>query len=316
MAPCGTDGQSVGTRHTQSINKGEDVAFIAFKAADRVSYGILRQDGVFDLGVRIGAVLPDLKTFLTAEGLGFVQAIPKVNTTDYGFGQFTYLPVIPNPGKILCVGLNYEEHRVETGRAATQNPAIFTRFADTLTGHNMPIVLPPNSTALDYEGELAVVIGRSGFRVKEEEALGLVSGFAIFNDATLRDWQRHTPQFTPGKNFPRTGAFGPSLLTREEAGALEEKRIETRLNGTVMQEAKLGDMIFSISRIIAYLTAFTRLSPGDVIATGTPGGVGFKREPQVFMKDGDRVEVTIDGFGTLVNTIEQEPEPDSNHVGN
>ena len=175
---------------------------------------------------------------------------------------------------------------------------------------------PRNSTALDYEGELAVVIGRSGFRVKEEEALGLVSGFAIFNDATLRDWQRHTPQFTPGKNFPRTGAFGPSLLTREEAGALEEKRIETRLNGTVMQEAKLGDMIFSISRIIAYLTAFTRLSAGDVIATGTPGGVGFKREPQVFMKDGDRVEVTIDGLGTLVNTIEQEPEPDSNHVGN
>ena len=292
------------------------MAFITFQAADRVSYGILRQDGVFDLGARIGAVLPDLKSLLTAEGLGLVQSVPKADTTDYAFGQFAYLPVLPNPSKILCVGLNYEEHRVETGRAATEHPAIFTRFADTLTGHETSIVLPPNSTALDYEGELAVVIGRSGFRVKEEEAMGLVSGFAIFNDATLRDWQRHTPQFTPGKNFFRTGAFGPSLLTPEEAGALEHKRIETRLNGTVMQEAKLGDMIFSIPRIIAYLTAFTRLSPGDVIATGTPGGVGFKREPQVFMKHGDRVEVTIEGLGTLMNSIEREPETGSSHVGN
>ena len=292
------------------------MAFITFQAGDRVSYGILRQDGVFDLGARIGSVLPDLKSLLTAEGLGLVQAVPKADTTDYGFGQFTYLPVLPNPSKILCVGLNYEEHRVETGRAATEHPAIFTRFADTLTGHETSIVLPTNSAALDYEGELAVVIGRSGFRVKEEEAMELVSGFAIFNDATLRDWQRHTPQFTPGKNFPRTGAFGPALLTKQEAGALEHKRIETRLNGTVMQEAKLGDMIFSIPRIIAYLTAFTQLSPGDVIATGTPGGVGFKRDPQVFMKAGDRLEVTIEGLGTLGNTIEREPQAGSSHVGN
>ena len=314
MASCGAHGQSLGTRHSKSVERGSNVAFITFEASSRISYGILRQDGVFDLGARIGAVLPDLKSLLAAEGLGLLQSIPKADTTDYAFGQFTCLPVVPNPGKILCVGLNYEEHRVETGRAATENPAIFTRFADTLTGHDTPIVLPPNSAALDYEGELAVVIGRSGFRVKEQDAMELVGGFAIFNDATLRDWQRHTTQFTAGKNFPRTGAFGPSLLTPEEAGPLEDKRIETRLNGTVMQEAKLGDMIFSIPRIIAYLTAFTRLSPGDVIATGTPGGVGFKREPQIFMKAGDRVEVTIEGLGTLGNMIERERETGSSHV--
>lgn len=292
------------------------MAYITFQTSGRISYGILRHDGVFDLGARIGAVLPDLKSLLAAQGLGLHPALPAADTTDYAFGQFSYLPVIPNPGKILCVGLNYEEHRVETGRAATEHPAIFTRFADTLTGHETPITLPPNSTALDYEGELAVVIGRAGFRVPAADALSLVAGYTIFNDATLRDWQRHTTQFTVGKNFPGTGAFGPSLLTPEEAGPLEAKRIETRLNGTLMQQATLGEMIFSIPRILAYLTSFTKLSPGDVIATGTPGGVGFKRDPQIFMRCGDRVEVTIEGLGTLANTIQPEPETPPTHVSN
>jgi 2-keto-4-pentenoate hydratase/2-oxohepta-3-ene-1,7-dioic acid hydratase in catechol pathway len=143
----------------------------------------------------------------------------------------------------------------------------------------------------------------------------LVAGYSVFNDTTLRDWQRHTHQFTPGKNFPKTGAFGPALITPDDAGPLADKRIETRLNGVAMQSAKLGDMIFSVSRIIAYLSGFTRLSPGDVIATGTPGGVGFKRDPQLFMRHGDRVDVTVEGIGALINTIEQE-NPPSNHVRN
>jgi 2-keto-4-pentenoate hydratase/2-oxohepta-3-ene-1,7-dioic acid hydratase in catechol pathway len=285
------------------------MAFITFKADNRISYGVVRADGVFDLSCRIGTVLPDLKSFLTAQGLGILGNIPKATVTDYAVGEFTYSPVIPNPAKILCVGLNYDEHRRETGRAETEHPAIFTRFADTLIGHHSPIVLPGNSSALDYEGELAVVIGRSGFHVREDEALSLVAGYSVFNDATLRDWQRHTHQFTPGKNFPHTGAFGPTLITPEEAGPLEDKRIETRVNGATMQSAKLGDMIFSIPRIIAYLSGFTRLSPGDVIATGTPGGVGFKREPQVFLRQGDQVDVTVEGIGTLINTVELEVPP-------
>jgi len=282
------------------------MAYITFQAEGRTSYGIARPDGVFDLGRRIGTVLPDLKSFLAAEGLGLLASSPIAKTTDYANGQFTYLPVIPNPNKVLCVGLNYEEHRQETGRPVTEHPAIFTRYADTLIGHDAPMVLPPNSTSLDYEGELAVVIGKAGFRVSESDALSLVAGYSVFNDGTLRDWQRHTAQFTPGKNFPGTGAFGPALLTPQEAGELADKRIETRLNGDVMQKAVLGDMIFSVPRIVAYLSGFTQLSPGDVIATGTPGGVGFKRDPQVFMASGDRVEVSIEDIGDLVNLIEQE----------
>jgi 2-keto-4-pentenoate hydratase/2-oxohepta-3-ene-1,7-dioic acid hydratase in catechol pathway len=289
------------------------MAFITFKAENRTSYGVVTADGVFDLGLRLATVLPDLKSFLTAQGLGILGNIPKAEVTDYAAGEFTYSPVIPNPAKILCVGLNYDEHRRETGRAETEHPAIFTRFSDTLIGHQSPILLPMNSSALDYEGELAVVIGRSGFRVREEEALSLVAGYSVFNDTTLRDWQRHTHQFTPGKNFPNTGAFGPALITPEEAGRLEDKRIETRVNGATMQSAKLGDMIFSIPRIIAYLSGFTPLSPGDVIATGTPGGVGFKRDPQIFLRQGDRVDVTVEGIGTLINSIELEAQP-QDHV--
>ncbi len=289
------------------------MAFITFRAENRTSYGVVTDDGVFDLGLRLGTVLPDLKSFLTARGLGILGNIPKAAVTDYAADEFTYCPVIPNPAKILCVGLNYDEHRRETGRAETEHPAIFTRFSDTLVAHYSPILLPMNSCALDYEGELAVIIGKSGFRVHEDEALSLVAGYSVFNDATLRDWQRHTHQFTPGKNFPNTGAFGPTLISPEEAGQLEDKRIETRVNGATMQSAKLGDMIFSIPRIIAYLSGFTPLSPGDVIATGTPGGVGFKRDPPVFLRQGDRVDVTVEGIGTLINPIELEVKP-QDHV--
>jgi 2-keto-4-pentenoate hydratase/2-oxohepta-3-ene-1,7-dioic acid hydratase in catechol pathway len=280
------------------------MAFITFKAEGRVSYGIVREDGVFDLGRRIGAVLPDLKSLLTAQSLGLLGSLPEATVTDYAAGEFTYLPVIPNPAKILCIGINYEEHRRETGRPEVAHPTIFTRFSDTLTGHESPMVLPVNSSAFDYEGELAVVIGKAGFQVSEDEAMQLVGGYSVFNDGSLRDWQRHTPQFIPGKNFPNTGGFGPALVTPEEAGPLADKKIETRLNGEVKQSAKLSDMIFSVPRILSYISGFTRLSPGDIIATGTPGGVGFKHEPPLYMRQGDRVAVTVEGIGTLINTIE------------
>lgn len=290
------------------------MAFITFQAENRVSYGVIREDGVFDLGRRISTVLPDLKSFLAAQGLGILGNVPKAAVTDYATGEFTYAPVIPNPAKILCVGLNYDEHRRETGRTPTKHPAIFTRFADTLIGQHSPIVLPVNSSALDWEGELAVVMGKSAFHVSEDEALNFIAGYSVFNDATVRDWQHHTHQFTPGKNFSGTGVLGPALITPQEAGPLEEKRIETRVNGAIMQSAKLGDMIFSVAQIIAYLSGFTRLSPGDVIATGTPGGVGFKRDPQIFLRAGDRVNVTVEGIGALVNTVEPEA-PAPSHGG-
>jgi len=284
--------------------------YLTFTAGGKASYGIARAGGIVDLGARLGAVLPDLKAYLQAVALGFAAPDLSAAPRDYAASEFAYGPVIANPGKILCVGLNYEEHRKETGRPEAAHPAIFTRFADTLIGHEAPILLPPVSRALDYEGELAVVIGKPGFRVPEERAMELVAGFACFNDATLRDWQRHTHQFIPGKNFPATGPFGPELVTPDEIAVLGDQPIETRLNGALMQSAKLGDMIFSIPKVIAYLSGFTRLSPGDVIATGTPGGVGFKREPQLFMKAGDTVEVTIGGVGQLRNAVEAEAGAD------
>ena len=282
--------------------------FVSFTADSWSSYGIAHDRGIFDLGVRLGDIVPDLKTYIEARERGLLAPVPSTSAADYRSDEVTYDPVIPLPGKIICVGLNYEEHRVETGRPESSHPSLFTRFADTLIGHRAPIIRPSVSSALDYEGELAVVIGREGFRVPRDKALDIVAGYACFNEGTLRDWQRHTHQFTPGKNFPNTGAFGPELVTPDEIGRFSDLRIETRLNGSVMQSAKLGDMIFSVPHIIEYVTAFTPLSPGDVIATGTPGGVGFKREPPLYMKPGDVVEVTIERVGHLVNDVRDESD--------
>ncbi len=283
------------------------MAFVSFTAEGRATYGIARPDGVFDLGRHIGAAFPDLRSFLTAKSHGRITSLPEPLTTDYATGQFAYLPILPNPSKILCVGLNYEEHRVETGRKKAEHPTLFTRFADTLTGHNTPMLLPSNSIDFDYEGELAVIIGKHGHHLSADNALSIVAGYSVFNDGSIRDWQRHTNQFTPGKNFPATAAFGPTLVTQDEAGVLPGKSVQTHLNGQLVQSAHLGDMIFAVPEIIAYITAFTPLNPGDVIATGTPGGVGFTREPPLYMKVGDTVTVTIEGIGTLTNTIQQAP---------
>ena len=280
--------------------------FVSFRLAGRSSYGCLIDGGIHDLGARLAPLLPDLKAYLTAKAFGLSGLEPRSATVDYRSDDIEYEPVIPHPGKIICVGLNYEEHRRETGRAKADQPAIFARFADTLLGHRAPILRPAVSTALDYEGELAIVIGRPAFRVPHEKALEVIAGYACCNDVTLRDWQRHTHQFTPGKNFPATCPLGPTLVTPDEIVDLAACRIETRLNGEVMQSAHLGDMIFGVPELIAYISAFTPLAPGDVIASGTPGGVGFKRETPVFMKAGDRVEVGIEGIGQLSNEIHDE----------
>lgn len=215
----------------------------------------------------------------------------------------TLAPVIPNPGKVFCVGHNYETHRQETGRAATEYPSIFVRFADSLGAHNQPIVMPKVSTDLDYEGELAVIIGKGGRYISEEDAMSHVAGYACFNDASVRDWQWHSRQFTPGKNFPTTGPFGPFMVTPDEAGDLSEVNVTTKLNDQIVQQQPIGDMIFPIATVIAYISSFTPLKPGDVIASGTPGGVGAKRTPPLWMKPGDTVTVEIGPMGTLSNTI-------------
>jgi 2-keto-4-pentenoate hydratase/2-oxohepta-3-ene-1,7-dioic acid hydratase in catechol pathway len=266
---------------------------------DRPSFG--RTDGreVFDLGGR--DMVPDLRSALEANVLHELD-----NGEAFKLSDLVLLPPIPRPRKIVCVGLNYETHRKETGRAEAEFPAIFTRFADTLVAHEAPLVRPRVSRDFDYEGELAVVIGKPGRAIPKDEASAHVAGYSCFNDASVRDWQKHNSQFTPGKNFPGTGSFGPWLVTPDEVGELATRSVLTRLNGQTVQNQSVAEMIWSVPELIAYISTFTPLAPGDVIATGTPGGVGARRAPPLWMKAGDTVSVDIQGVGLLVNRIVDE----------
>jgi 2-keto-4-pentenoate hydratase/2-oxohepta-3-ene-1,7-dioic acid hydratase in catechol pathway len=273
--------------------------FASYSNKGRPSFGLVTAEGIVDLSDRAPSLKAAIESgMLETLGKEAASRTPRLRESDV-----TYLPVIGDPAKIFCVGLNYETHRQETGRTVVGHPTIFTRFADSQAGHDGEIVLPHVSTMLDFEGELAVVIGKGGRYIAEADAWNHVAGYACYHDATIRDWQNHTHQYTPGKNFPTTGPFGPYLVTPDEVGDIGPQTIQTRLNGETVQSATLGDMIFSIPTIIAYLSAFTPLAPGDVIATGTPGGVGFKREPQLFMKVGDVVEVEIENVGLLRSRI-------------
>jgi 2-keto-4-pentenoate hydratase/2-oxohepta-3-ene-1,7-dioic acid hydratase in catechol pathway len=273
-----------------------------------------RPDGTASFGLLEGTRLLDLRTqwkdrhadlaSLLADPAGLAAARALLGQPGpLALGEVTLLPPIPRPGKILCVGLNYLDHRVETGRPPTEQPVLFVRFPDSLVGHGAALRHPGVSQEYDYEGELAVIIGRPAHRVTEARALDFVAGYACFNDGSVRDWQRHTNQFTPGKNFLESGAFGPTLVTADEVGDPTQLSITTRLGGQVLQHDRTASMLFPIPRLIAYISTFTRLEPGDVIATGTPGGVGFKRTPPVFMKPGDLVEVDIPGVGLLANRV-------------
>lgn len=220
--------------------------------------------------------------------------------------QVKLLPPIPSPGKIFCVGLNYEDHRVETKHDKTVHPTLFSRFADSHCAHEAAMLLPGSSDQFDYEAELAVVIGRPGRHISRETALEHVAGYSCYNDGSLRDWQIHSSQFLPGKNFPATGAFGPYLVTADEVPNPDDLAIACRLNGETVQSARTSDMINDVAGLISYISRFTPLSSGDVIATGTPGGVGFTRKPPLFMRAGDVVEVEIEKVGLLRNRIELE----------
>lgn len=279
--------------------------FATFTANGTATWGIIDGEDAVDLGTVLRDRYPDLKSAITANALH--EATEQAGDAKrYPLSGIEWLPVIPNPDKILCIGLNYEMHRKETGRAEVENPTIFTRFANSQTGHLANIVRPRVSQELDFEGELAIIIGKAGRYISRADAWGHVAGYACYNDGSVRDFQRHTHQFTPGKNFPDTGAFGPWMMTSDELGELGPLRIQTRVNGQVVQDATFEQMIFDIPRIIEYCSSFTRLEPGDVIATGTPGGVGAKRTPPLWLKPGDTVEVEIDRLGILRNGIADE----------
>ncbi|QHE86494.1 fumarylacetoacetate hydrolase family protein [Hydrogenophaga sp. BPS33] len=276
----------------------------SFEHDGRASYGLVGADGRhLPAPAAFQARFADLKAAIAAGELTALKTAAEAAGVSLTAQQVRLLPVIPNPGKLICVGLNYKTHVAETKRADSEFPSLFLRFNDSLAAHGETVLRPSFSERFDWEGELAFVIGKGGRHIAKENAFEHIAGYACFNDVSVRDWQRHTHQFTPGKNFPGTGPFGPFLATRDEVPDVTALQLQTRLNGQVVQNASVGDLIFDIPTIVAYISRFTPLSPGDVIATGTPGGVGDRREPPLYMKEGDVVEVEITGLGILRNPI-------------
>ena len=276
---------------------------ISFESSGQPSYGVVRGDGVFDLGRDLGARWPSLRHVLAADGVEELRRMAQDRSPDHALDDVTYLPPIPEPTKIICVGMNYEPHRIEMGRDKAPYPTLFSRFTDCLVAHGQPIVRPPVSEKLDYEGEFALVIGRGGRYIAEADAFDHIAGYACFLDGSLRDYQVHTGQVIAGKNFPNTGGFGPWFVTADEVGDPTKLGLTTRLNGEVMQEGRIDQLIYPIPELIAYISQWTELAPGDVISTGTPSGVGLARTPPVFMKAGDTIEVEIERIGTLRHPI-------------
>lgn len=276
---------------------------VSFIQDGQALYGLVQGEAYVAPSADFLARYPDLKAVLAANALPELQAALQSGGQRVDPAQVQAQAVIPAPGKVICVGLNYKTHVAETKRPDSEHPSLFLRFADSLAAHGDEVLRPAFSERFDWEGELAFVIGKGGRHIAAEDAFEHIAGYTCFNDVSVRDWQRHTHQFTPGKNFPGTGPLGPYLLTRDEVPDVTQLALQTRLNGQVVQHASLADLIFDIPTIVAYISRFTPLSPGDVIATGTPGGVGDRREPPLYMKEGDVVEVEITGLGVLRNRI-------------
>ncbi len=272
--------------------------FASYRHAGRDCFGLVVEGGLADLtGVNGHA---DLAGAIAADDLPAMGdaagAAPIVRPEDV-----TFLPTIPAPSKVVCIGLNYEPHRIEMGHDKDPYPTVFVRLNDTLVGHQGTLTKPANSDAFDYEGEIAVIIGKPGRRIAEADAMDHVVGYTVFMDASVRDFQ--SQNLIAGKNFPATGGMGPWMTTAGAMPSPEAVTLKTRLNGQRMQQGTLAELTFTIPELIAYVSAWTPLGPGDVISTGTPSGVGTARKPPVYMKPGDTVEVEVGGIGTLVHTV-------------
>ncbi|MFJ5358423.1 fumarylacetoacetate hydrolase family protein [Pectobacterium sp. CHL-2024] len=272
-----------------------------FKLKGQNKFGIVKDSGIIDVSAVYGNKYPSLKTFLENEDISVLSGI-SAEQTDYKIDQVEYLPVIDNPTKIICVGMNYSEKRAEFNELNPE-PTLFIRFADSQTGHLTCINKPVESNEFDYEGELAVIIGKTCTHVSEDNALNFIAGYSCYMDGSARDWQ-HT-WYTAGKNWPKTGGFGPYLTSKDEIQDPHNLSIRTFLNSTEVQNDNTKNMIHKIPYLISYISTFTQLNPGDVIITGSPGGVGKKRNPPLFLKEGDCIEVEIEGLGRLRNHIRE-----------
>ncbi len=284
---------------------------VAFRKQGGSAIGVRLGDEVIDLSVAALHLPQSLRELLAAgpDAMAEADRLARSAGADarLSYGDLSLLPPIGDPPKIMCIGRNYAEHAKEGGADVPAYPDIFMRSRLSLIGHGQPILRPPISDKLDFEGELLAVIGKPVHRATRANALDCVAGYAIFNDATLRDFQRRTGQWTIGKNFDNTGAFGPEFVTADELPeGCRGLRLQTRLNGTVMQDTSTDDMVFPVDIAIEYITQAMSLEPGDLLATGTPSGVGYARTPPVWMQPGDTVEVEIEGIGVLRNPVEDE----------
>ncbi len=277
----------------------------SFKRDGRPGFGAVVDGGVIGLAGKIGGA-STLKELLEAQAMDKAREYCKGTRPDFALAQCSLLPVIPNPNKIICIGVNYVSHGDEAGVKTTPYPVIFLRLPEVLIGHGQPLIRPRVSEQFDYEGELAVVMGKSGSHIAQAEAMSYVAGYACFNDASVRDWQFHTRQFGMGKNFRNSGPFGPWLVTADEIGDYRRLTLRTLLNGKEVQRTTLDQMVFDVPKLIAYVSQALPWSPGDVISTGTPSGVAHFGKPPRYMRAGDTVAVEVSGIGQLSNPVIEE----------
>jgi len=279
-----------------------------FEVNGRASYGIITETGAVDAGARLGNRFPDLRSVIAAGQIDQLENLAG-QSADLPLAEIRWLKPIPNPGKILCVGVNYPERAGEykDNPDAPKYPSIFVRFPASLVAHEAPILRPPESKQLDYEGEVALVIGRRVRRVPKDEAVSSVAGYTICNEGTILDWLRHVKfNVTPGKNFEGTGSLGPWMVTADEIGA-NPLRVITRVNGEIRQDDTTDRMIFPMAFLISYISRFCTLEPGDIIVTGTPTGAGARLDPPRYLVPGDVVDVEVSRIGTLRNRVIDEP---------
>src|SRR5262245_34093453 len=274
----------------------------SYIADGKPCFGVLTGDGVVTLNRRLGVAT--LRDALAAGALAEIRKLAQTAKPDFRLDTIKWLPAIPNPEKILCAGINYRSHAAETGREVPKQPSMFVRLANTLVGHEGEMVRPSVSQSFDFEGELAVIIGRGGRHICVERALEHVAGYTCFVDGSVRDYQKFS--VTSGKNFPATGPLGPWIVTTEEIADPERLTLVTRLNGQEVQKSATDLLIHSVPQIIAFCSDFTPLAAGAVIATGTPEGAGHRRNPPLWMKAGDVLEVVISGIGTLRSRVVDE----------
>ena len=268
-------------------------------------YGVVTEDGIIDLSSSIEGA-SDIKSLLETNSMARAADYASGRSADFPVDEITFLPLIPNATKVICVAVNYLAHAREAGRTIGDYPVLFHRHAQTQVGHQQPLRVPKASEQLDFEGEIAVVIGKGGAHIQPEDALDHVAVYSCYNEGSGRDWQFHVHQYSMGKNFNATGGFGPWLVTTDDIPDPDALTVTTRLNGEQMQFGEFNDVAFNIPTLISYVSRALPWCAGDVIVTGTPGGVGFKRTPPIFLTEGDVVEVEVNLVGTLVNPVVNE----------